>query len=148
MHQDKTRRNDSSAISPGRRGTETTDSALPGVIGNQSVLSMFREREENHTGIPVQMKNKIESHTGIPMDSVRVHYNSDRPKQVNASSYIQGNHIFIGPGRNSDLLHELGHWNENAVKGPVRPTTMVNHMHVNDEAAREKFADQFANKFR
>ncbi|MCF5827275.1 DUF4157 domain-containing protein, partial [Pseudomonas syringae] len=49
----------------------------------------------NNTGIPDQLKAGIESLSGMSMDHVKVHYNSDKPTQLNAHAYAQGSHIYF-----------------------------------------------------
>ncbi len=44
----------------------------------------------NNTGFPDNLKTGIESLSGMSMDSVRVHYNSSQPAQLNALAYAQG----------------------------------------------------------
>ena len=44
----------------------------------------------NNTGLPNQLKAGIESLSGMSMDHVKVHYNSDKPAQLNAHAYAQG----------------------------------------------------------
>lgn len=61
------------------------------------------------TGIPDTTKRKFESRSGVSLDDVRVHYNSDKPKQLQALAYTQGNQVYLGPGQEKQLEHELGH---------------------------------------
>ena len=44
----------------------------------------------NNTGLLDNLKSGIESLSGMSMDSVRVHYNSSQPAQLNALAYAQG----------------------------------------------------------
>lgn len=37
---------------------------------------------KNHTGIPMQLKDRIERSTGLSLHDVRVHYNSDLPMKL------------------------------------------------------------------
>jgi hypothetical protein len=53
----------------------------------------------NETGMPHQLKAGIESLSGMDMSDVRVHRNSDKPAQLNALAYAQGDDIHLGPGQ-------------------------------------------------
>jgi len=43
------------------------------------------------------------------MDGVKVHYNSDKPDQLKALAFAQGNDIHFGPGHEHHLPHEAWH---------------------------------------
>lgn len=47
-----------------------------------------REKKENRTGIPTQLKERFEEKTGFTMDDVKVHYHSDKPAQLGLSTFI------------------------------------------------------------
>ncbi|MEM7039586.1 MAG: DUF4157 domain-containing protein [Bacteroidota bacterium] len=53
----------------------------------------------NNTGLPDDLKAGIENMSGFGMDDVKVHYNSDKPSQLQAHAYAQGTDIPIGPGQ-------------------------------------------------
>ncbi|MDE2389448.1 MAG: hypothetical protein KGN35_10295, partial [Betaproteobacteria bacterium] len=57
-----------------------TDS--PAQLKEQS--SVQTNNTANNTGLPGNLKSGIESLSGLSMDSVRVHYNSSQPAQLNA----------------------------------------------------------------
>ena len=61
----------------------------------------------NNTGLPDNLKSGIESLSGMSMDSVRVHYNSSQPAQLNALAYAQGTDIHVAPGQEQHLPHEV-----------------------------------------
>ena len=63
----------------------------------------------NLTGIPAQMKLDFEQRSGLSFDDVRVHYNSDKPTQLQALAYTQGTQVYVSPGQEKHLRHELGH---------------------------------------
>ena len=67
------------------------------------------QRKENNTGLPDNLKSGIEKLSGIPMDDVKVHRNSDKPAQLNAHAYAQGNEIHLGSGQEKHLPHEAWH---------------------------------------
>ncbi len=43
-----------------------------------------REQKPNNTGMPNNLKSGIENLSGYSMDDVKVHYNSDKPAQLNS----------------------------------------------------------------
>jgi hypothetical protein len=95
----------------------------------------------NHTGLPDNLKSGIESLSGMSMDSVRVHYNSAQPAQLNALAYAQGTDIHVAPGQEQHLPHEAWHVVQQA-QGRVQPTTqMKSGVPVNDDKGLEHEAD-------
>lgn len=64
---------------------------------------------ENHTGIPIQLKELVEQSTGMSLNDVRVHYNSILPAKLDAFAYTKGTQVEISPGQEQHLPHELGH---------------------------------------
>lgn len=102
---------------------------------------MYEPKEKkNKTGIPDRMKEKYESLSGLDFEDVRVHYNSPKPAAIQALAYTQGNQVFVGPGQEKHLGHELGHVVQQKL-GLVRPTTTINGMPVNDNPHLEEQAD-------
>jgi len=95
----------------------------------------------NQTGMPDQLKVGIESLSGMSLDHVRVHYNSDRPAQLSALAYAQGNEIHLAPQQEAHLPHEAWHVVQQA-KGGVRPTVDIAGVPVNDDRALEAEADR------
>ena len=65
--------------------------------------------QPNLTGIPIYLKQHYEEQFGFSFDDVRVHYNSDKPAKLQALAYAQGNQVYMGPGQEIHLEHELGH---------------------------------------
>src|SRR5437870_2546147 len=61
----------------------------------QSNNSNPLQLRENNTGLPDNLKAGVELLSGYSMDDVRVHYNSDKPKQLQALAYAQGADIHI-----------------------------------------------------
>ena len=94
----------------------------------------------NNTGMPDNLKSGIESLSGFSMDDVRVHYNSSKPATVQALAYTQGTDIHVAPGQEKHLPHEAWHVAQQ-MAGRVSPTTNINGMPVNDNAALEHEAD-------
>lgn len=94
----------------------------------------------NRTGIPLQLKRSVEERSGVPLDNVRVHYASSRPAALGALAYTQGNQVYIGPGQQRHLEHELVHVVQQK-RGQVRPSAMYGGAPLNDDPALEREAD-------
>ena len=103
------------------------------------------EPRPNLTGMPDNLKSGIESLSGYSMDDVRVHYNSDKPATVQALAYTQGTDIHVAPGQEHALPHEAWHVAQQ-MAGRVSPTTNINGLPVNDNAALEHEADVMGEK--
>lgn len=95
-------------------------------------------REE---GIPAQLKARMEQRTGIPFDDVRIHYNSERPNRVQALAYTQGKHVYVGPGQEHTLPHEMGHVIQQNLRA-VRANASINGLPVNTDERLEREADE------
>lgn len=103
--------------------------------------SLQREAKPNNTGLPDQLKSGIEFLSGISMDQVKVHYNSDKPAQMQAHAYAQGSEIHVAPGQERHLPHEAWHVVQQA-QGRVQPTTQLkNDVPLNDDNGLEREAD-------
>lgn len=103
------------------------------------------QNRPDETGIPVQMRQAFEQETGISFADVRVHYRSSRPRELGARAYAQGNHVYLGPGQEQHLGHELGHVAQQK-RGWVTPTGRVGGVPVNDDPRWEQAADQLAQR--
>lgn len=100
-----------------------------------------QEARPNNTGLPDNLKAGIESLSGMSMDHVNVHYNSDKPAQLQAHAYAQGSEIHVGPGQEQHLPHEAWHVVQQA-QGRVRPTMQMKQgVQINDDLALEAEAD-------
>jgi len=100
----------------------------------------------NRTGMPDGLKSGIEALSGLAMDHVRVHYNSDKPAQLNAHAYAQGSDIHLAPGQDRHLPHEAWHLVQQA-QGRVQPTLQLNGgVAVNDDPSLEREADQMGER--
>ena len=96
---------------------------------------------ENNTGLPDNLKSGIENLSGMSLDDVKVHYNSDKPAQLNAHAYAQGSEIHVGSGQEKHLPHEAWHVVQQK-QGRVKPTMqMKGKVNVNDDAGLENEAD-------
>lgn len=92
------------------------------------------------TGMSNQLKAGIEALSGLDMSGVRVHRNSDKPAQLNALAYAQGNDIHLGPGQEQHLPHEAWHVVQQA-QGRVKETVQMAGVGVNDQVGLETEAD-------
>ena len=99
------------------------------------------QKKENNTGLPDNLKSGIENLSGYSMDDVKVHYNSNKPAQLQAYAYAQGTDIHLGSGQEKHLPHEAWHVVQQK-QGKVKPTMqMKGGVNVNDDAGLEKEAD-------
>jgi hypothetical protein len=97
--------------------------------------------QSNDTGLPDNLKSGIEALSSISMDSVKVHYNSPKPAQLNALAYAQGEDIHLAPGQERHLPHEAWHVVQQA-QGRVKPTMQMQEgVQVNDDQELEREAD-------
>lgn len=99
------------------------------------------QKKANNTGLPENLKSGIENLSGHSMDDVKVHYNSDKPAQLNAHAYAQGSDIHLASGQEKHLAHEAWHVVQQK-QGRVKPTLqMKGKVNVNDDKDLEKQAD-------
>lgn len=119
--------------------------ALSDAIHNSPRMVAQREAKSNDTGLPDQLKSGIESLSGVSMDHVKVHYNSDKPAQLQAHAYAQGDEIHLGAGQERHLPHEAWHVVQQA-QGRVRPTLQMKAGAVNDDPSLEQEADMMGHK--
>lgn len=102
-----------------------------------------REEKPNNTGLPDNLKTGIENLSGYSMDDVKVHYNSDKPAQLQALAYAQGTDIYVDPGQEKHLPHEAWHVVQQK-QGRVQPTMQMQGVNVNNNEGLEKEADVIA----
>jgi len=96
------------------------------------------QKKGNNTGLPDQLKSGIENISGHSMDDVKVHYNSNRPAQLNAHAFAQGTDIHIASGQEKHLPHEAWHVVQQK-QGRVKPTIqMKGNVQFNDISESEK----------
>jgi len=98
------------------------------------------QKEENKTGLPDNLKSGIENLSGVSMDSVKVHYNSSKPTQLQALAYTQGTDIHVAPAQEKHLPHEAWHMVQQS-QGRVKPTIQVEGVSINDDKSLEGEAD-------
>lgn len=107
---------------------------------------MYQEEKEfiskEETGIPAALQKKAEEKSGLSFSDVRVEYNSSKPAEVGALAYTAGNNVYIGPGQEKHLPHELGHVAQQK-ENRVKATTTIGGKAVNDDPALEREADEF-----
>lgn len=102
--------------------------------------------KENNTGLPDDLKSGIEGMSGMSMDDVNVHYNSDKPSQLQAHAYAQGTDIHVAPGQEKHLPHEAWHVVQQK-QGRVNPTVQLKgKVAVNDDEGLEREADVMGDK--
>ena len=99
-----------------------------------------QEEKPNNTGLPDNLKTGIENLSGYSMDDVKVHYNSDKPAQLQALAYTQRTDIHVAPGQEKLLPHEAWHVVQQK-QGRVQPTMQLKGVNVNDNEGLEKEAD-------
>lgn len=106
-----------------------------------------RERPDaprpNHTGIPGRMKRDFEGRSGLSFNDVRVHYNSGGPARLGALAYTRGTQVYLGPGQERYLPHELGHVVQQKIR-PVPATRRGGGVPINDDPALEAEADRWS----
>lgn len=120
-------------------------------MGNQAVLQLLQKKviqpKKNETGMPDALKSGLERLSGIDLSEVKVHYQSDKPKQIGALAYAQGTDIHLAPGQEQHLPHEGWHVVQQ-MQGRVKPTLQMQDsgVAVNDEMGLEDEADQMGAK--
>lgn len=92
-------------------------------------------------GLPGDLQAGIESLSGMDVSDVQVHRNSDKPAQLDALAYAQGNDIHLAPGQDHHLPHEAWHVVQQR-QGRVEPTMQMAGVGVNDDPALEEEADR------
>lgn len=108
--------------------------------------SLSAQRKENNSNLPDNLKNGIENLSGYSMGDVRVHYNSNKPAQIQAQAYAQGANIYLGPGQEKHLPHEAWHVVQQK-QGRVTPTLQTNEgVKINQDAGLEREADVMGDK--
>ncbi len=104
-----------------------------------SLIEKLNRTKENKTGLPDRLKEGIESMSGFCLDNVRVHFNSEKPAQLQAYAYTQGLNIYVAPGQEKHLPHEAWHTVQQ-MQGRVKSNYEINHIGINDNAGLEREA--------
>ncbi|MCH5208986.1 MAG: DUF4157 domain-containing protein, partial [Oscillospiraceae bacterium] len=89
------------------------------------------------------MKAGFERSSGFSFDDVKVHYNSEKPAQLRAHAYTQGNNVYVAPGQEKHLPHELGHVVQQK-SDMVEANSEIEGLPLNDDEAMENDADEKA----
>ena len=100
-----------------------------------------RQLKANDTGLPDNLKTGIETLSGFSLADVKVHYNSDKPAQLQALAFAQGTDIYVASGQERHLAHEAWHVVQQK-QGRVRPTLQrKGKVSINDDNGLEREAD-------
>jgi|GEM_PF-3574113 len=91
-------------------------------------------------GSEASIRGALEKKSSVSLDDVSVHYNSPKPAEIGALAYARGTDVFMGPGQEKYLGHELTHVVQQK-QGLVRSTGSVGGMPVNESPALEAAAD-------
>jgi Domain of unknown function (DUF4157) len=114
---------------------------LQGKFKNSSFATdAIVQKKKNDTGLPESLKSGVENLSGVSLDHVKVHYNSDKPAQLNALAYAQGSDIHVASGQEKHLPHETWHVVQQ-MEGRVKPTVQIEGVSVNDDVSLESEAD-------
>ena len=120
---------------PVQRRTAPVDQARPQVAQRSETSPL-----KNKTGLPDNLKAGIENLSGMSMDDVNVHYNSPKPKDLQAFAYTKGTDIHVAPGQQKHLPHEAWHVVQQKL-GRVKPTVQLKDVSLNDDSGLEREAD-------
>lgn len=108
-------------------------------------MESFDRKQENHTGMPDNLKENLEKTSGYDMSDVKVHYNSMKPAQFQALAFTQGTDIHVASGQEKHLAHEAWHVVQQK-QGRVSATCSMNGVGINDNAGLEHEADVMGGK--
>ncbi len=118
---------------------------------NEQKTPLQMKKDDDNTaasssGMQHNLQAGLEKLSGVDLSDVKVHQNSDKPQQVGALAYTQGNDIHIAPGQEKHLPHEGWHAVQQK-QGRVKPTLqMKSGEKVNDDEGLEKEADVIGRK--
>jgi len=104
------------------------------------------QKKDNKTGLPDNLKSGVENLSSYSLDDVKVHYNSNKPAQLQAHAYAQGTDIHLGSGQEKHLPHETWHVVQQ-MQGRVKPTMqMRDNVNINNDDKLEREADMMGAK--
>lgn len=112
-------------------------------LQDRTRTSIQKKKAPNSTGIPTPVKENFEAVHKLSLDDVQIHYNSHAPAQLQALAYTQYPHVYIAPGQEKHLFHELGHIVQQK-KHSIPATATVNGQRINDNPRLEADADHIA----
>ena len=92
-------------------------------------------------GLPEGLKQSVEALSGLSLDGVRVHRDSDKPGDLHAATFAQGQDIHLNPGRQRPLPQAAWHVVQQK-QGRVRPTPRIEGTSIDDDASLEQEADR------
>jgi hypothetical protein len=103
-------------------------------------------------GLPADLRRSMEASFGVDFSAVRVH-EGPQAESIDARAYTRGPDIHFAPGqyqpatqRGRELIgHELVHVVQQS-RGRVRATMQASGMHINDDNALEREADELGAK--
>jgi hypothetical protein len=107
--------------------------------------NLQKKANQNDTGLPDPLKQGMESLSGISLDDVKVNYNSNKPSDLGAHAYAEGNQIHVGGGQEKHLAHEAWHVVQQK-QGRVNSTREINGTSINDDSALESEATKMGAK--
>lgn len=110
------------------------------IVDNRSSLPI-QKKDSSNSGIDDQTKTVFEQLSGHSFSDVKVHYNSDKPNKIGAHGFAQGTQVYLAPGQNRHLHHELWHVAQQK-SGRVTANLSMNHLSINTDKSLEKEADQ------
>lgn len=96
-------------------------------------------REPGGVPLPPAIQKEYEEKSGVLLDDIRVHYDSDKPELVDADAFCFGNKIYIAPGQEHNLRHEVGHAIQQKCSVVV-PTKKQGNLPLNDSEVLENAA--------
>lgn len=137
--------------SNGKQGFVFVDNRSESIVQRKMQLqasissSLPIQKKENKTGLPDNLKSGIENLSGYSMEHVKVHYNSNKPAQIQSYAYAQGADIHVASGQEKHLPHEAWHVVQQR-QGRVKPTMQVKGVDINDDAGLEREADIMGDK--
>mgnify|MGYP001152799201 CR=1 FL=1 len=88
-----------------------------------------------------QVKSNVSALMGTDVSDAKVHYNSNKPAQLQAEATAQGNQVHLAPGKEQHLGHELTHIAQQK-QGRVQANFQANNgVGINNDPKLEKEAD-------
>jgi hypothetical protein len=114
-------------------------------LASKNLTDLQEMANQDDTGLPAQLKQGVESLSGVSLDDVKVNYNSDKPSNLGAKAYAQGNEIHIGGGQEKHLAHEAWHVVQQK-QGRVSSTRKESGTLINDDASLESEATKMGDK--
>lgn len=125
----------------GNSPLEKQTSQLQSLADGNSSEKVYIQKKENKTGLPDNLKSGVENLSGYSMDDVKVHYNSDKPAQLQAHAYAQGADIHLAPGQEKHLPHEAWHVVQQKRGGVKSTMRLKGTVDINDDNGLESEAD-------